>query len=72
MDGLTGDGVRVCVVDTGMDLSNPAFNGVEIAFKDMIGNSATPVDYGFLAHGTLMVGLLVAQSHQLGMAPNIE
>ena len=71
LDGLTGDGVRVCIVNTGIDLSNPAFNGIEIVFKDMIGNSATPVDYGFLAHGTLMAGLLVAQSHQVGMAPNI-
>ena len=72
LDGLTGNGVRVCIVDTGIDLSNPAFNGVEITFKDMIGDSSTPVDYGFLAHGTLMAGLLIAQSHQIGMAPNIE
>tara|TARA_B100001248_G_scaffold259639_1_gene246050 strand:+ start:6323 stop:7537 length:1215 start_codon:yes stop_codon:yes gene_type:complete len=72
LDGLTGEGVRVCIVDTGIDLSNPAFNGVEIVFKDMIGDSLTPVDYGFLAHGTLMAGLLVAQSHQVGMAPNID
>ena len=72
LDGLTGEGVRVCMVDTGIDLSNPAFNGVEIVFKDMIGDSSTPVDYGFLAHGTLMSGLLIAQSHQIGMAPNIK
>ena len=72
LDGLTGEGVRVCIVDTGIDLSNPAFNGVEIVFEDMIGDSSTPVDYGFLAHGTLMSGLLIAQSHQIGMAPNIK
>lgn len=72
LDGLTGEGVRVCIVDTGIDLSNPAFSGVEIVFEDMIGDSATPVDYGFLAHGTLMSGLLIAQSHQIGMAPNIK
>ena len=56
LDGLTGEGVRVCIVDTGIDLSNPAFNGVEIVFKDMIGDSSTPVDYGFL----LMVLLCLA------------
>ena len=72
LDGLTGEGVRVCIVDTGIDLSNPAFNGVEIVFKDMIGDSSTPVDYGFLAHGTLMSGLLISQSHQIGMSPNIK
>lgn len=72
LDGLTGEGVKVCIVDTGIDLSNPAFNGVDVVFKDMVGDSSTPVDYGFLAHGTLMAGLLVAQSHQIGMAPNIQ
>lgn len=70
--GLTGEGVKVCLVDTGIDLSNPAFNGIDVVFKDMIGDSLTPVDYGFLAHGTLMAGLLIAQSHQIGMAPNIQ
>jgi serine protease AprX len=69
---LTGEGVKVCVVDTGIDLSNPAFSGVNVVFKDMIGDSSIPVDYGFLAHGTLMSGLLIAQSHQIGMSPNIQ
>ena len=72
LEGLTGQGVKVCIVDTGIDLSNPAFSGVNIVFKDMIGDSSTPVDYGFLAHGTLMSGLLIAQSHQIGMSPNIQ
>jgi len=72
LDGLTGEGVKVCVVDTGIDLSNPAFSGVNVVFKDMIGDSSIPVDYGFLAHGTLMSGLLIAQSHQIGMSPNIQ
>ena len=72
LEGLTGEGVKVCIVDTGIDLSNPAFSGVNVVFKDMIGDSLTPVDYGFLAHGTLMSGLLIAQSHQIGMSPNIQ
>ncbi len=72
LDGLTGEGVKVCIVDTGIDLSNPAFSGVNVVFKDMIGDSSIPVDYGVLAHGTLMSGLLIAQSHQIGMSPNIQ
>ena len=72
LEGLTGEGVKVCIVDTGIDLSNPAFSGVNVVFKDMIGDSSTPADYGFLAHGTLMSGLLIAQSHQIGMSPNIQ
>ena len=69
--GLSGDGVRVCMVDTGIDLSHPAFTGIEVTFKDMIGNSDSPLDYGYVAHGTLMAGILVSGEHQLGIAPNI-
>lgn len=69
--GLTGSGVRVCMVDTGIDLSNPAFSELEVTFKDMIGTSSSPIDYGFISHGTLMAGILVSGSHQMGVAPNI-
>lgn len=69
--GLTGDGVRVCMVDTGIDLSHDALQNVDVIFKDFRGTSSTPVDYGLIAHGTLMAGILVAQDHQIGAAPNI-
>ena len=69
--GLSGEGVRVCMVDTGIDLSHPAFDGLEVTFKDMIGNSNSPLDYGYVAHGTLMAGILVSGDHQMGIAPNI-
>lgn len=70
--GLSGEGVRVCMVDTGIDLSNPAFSNLQVTFKDMIGASSSPVDYGYVAHGTLMAGILVSNDHQLGVAPNVE
>ncbi len=69
---LTGSGVKVCMVDTGIDLSNPAFSEVDVTFKDMIGSSNAPIDYGFISHGTLMAGILVSGNHQLGIAPNIS
>tara|TARA_B100000459_G_scaffold143057_1_gene104228 strand:+ start:34 stop:1254 length:1221 start_codon:yes stop_codon:yes gene_type:complete len=69
--GLSGEGVRVCMVDTGIDLSHPAFEGLEVIFKDMIGNSNSPLDYGYVAHGTLMAGILVSGDHQMGISPNI-
>ena len=37
----------------------------------MISNSASPVDYGVIAHGTLMAGILISQSHQMGVASGI-
>ena len=69
--GLSGKNVRVCMVDTGIDSSHEAFNGKSIAFKDFVGTSVTPVDYGAVAHGTLMAGILLSSTHQIGTAPNV-
>ncbi|MDG1551881.1 MAG: S8 family serine peptidase [Candidatus Poseidoniaceae archaeon] len=71
LDGLTGKGVRVCIVDTGIDISHSAFEGFQVVFNDMISNSASPVDYGVIAHGTLMAGILISQSHQMGVSSGI-
>jgi len=71
LDGLTGKGVRVCIVDTGIDISHSAFEGFQVVFNDMISNSASPVDYGVIAHGTLMAGILISQFHQMGVASGI-
>jgi len=70
-DGLSGDGVRLCMVDTGIDITHEALTDVNVAFKDLIGTSVTPLDYGAVAHGTLMSGILLAGDHQLGAAPNV-
>ena len=69
--GLDGQGVRICMVDTGFSPIHSAFEGVEIVFKDMVGDSTEPVDYGTIGHGTMMAGLLVSQSHQIGSSPNV-
>ena len=70
--GLTGDGVRVCMVDTGIDGTHEAFIGIDVTFKDIVGASRQPVDYGAVAHGTLMSGILLSQDEaQLGTAPNV-
>ena len=70
-EGYFGDGVRVCMVDTGIDVSHDALVGQSVVFKDLIGGSIEPIDYGAVAHGTLMAGLLLATTHQLGAAPNV-
>lgn len=70
--GLSGEGVRVCMVDTGVDAKHDAFSTTEFTFKDLIGASKQPVDYGAVAHGTLMSGLLLSNdSDQRGAAPNV-
>ena len=71
--GLTGEGVRVCMVDTGIDGTHEAFAGVDITFKDIVGASRLPLDYGAVAHGTLMAGILLSQDGaQFGAAPNVS
>jgi len=70
-DGLSGEGVRVCMVDTGLSLSHTSLEGVEVVFKDFVGNSVEPEDYGSISHGTLMAGLLVSNDYQIGIAPNV-
>jgi len=68
---LTGDGVRVCMVDTGIDPDHDAFSGRSIVFHDLVGTGGDAKDYGAVAHGTLMSGLLLSGEHQLGSAPNV-
>jgi len=69
--GLTGDGIRVCMVDTGIDISHPDLSNIDLEFKDFIGSSSEPVDHGNLAHGTLMAGILVADGYLEGVAPGV-
>lgn len=70
--GLDGSGVNVCMVDTGIDFTHDAFEGLTIVFKDFVGGSSSPVEYGAIAHGTLMAGILLGQNHQLGAAPSVN
>ena len=69
--GLTGEGVRVCMVDTGLSLNHQALEGSNVIFKDFVGSSTEPTDYGSISHGTLMAGILISSGLQLGIAPNI-
>ena len=69
--GYSGDGIRVCMVDTGIDSSHPDLEGIELEFRDFISGSSEPEDRGNLAHGTMMAGILVADGHFKGVAPNV-
>ena len=69
--GLTGEGVRVCMVDTGIDVSHPDLAGVDLVFKDFFTGSSEPIDRGKLSHGTMMAGLLVSDGYLNGVAPGV-
>ena len=66
-----GSGVRVCVVDTGIDTSHSALTDIDLVFRDFVGGSTAPIDRGATAHGTMMVGLMMADGHQKGAAPGV-
>ncbi len=69
--GLRGDGVRVCIVDTGIDAEHPALAEMQlVGWRDFINDRPEPYDdHG---HGTAMVSILVARAPLGGMVPRAE
>jgi serine protease AprX len=53
---LTGKGVTVCIVDTGIDGSHPDLKGKIVGWKDILGNKTTP--YDDFGHGTHCAGII--------------
>ncbi|WP_102125861.1 S8 family serine peptidase [Deinococcus planocerae] len=79
--GLTGKGVRVAVMDTGIDLDHPDFRGRIVAGYDFVGDAFTganePVpgqdnadDCG--GHGTHVAGIIGAKGGAVGVAPDVS
>jgi len=81
--GLTGSGIRVAVMDTGLDLGHPAFTGRIAAKRDLVGNafngSNTPVPGNnpddCNGHGTHVAGIIGgndATTGFKGVAPDAQ
>ena len=72
--GNLGEGVSVCIVDTGIDINHPDFSHLSLSgFRDFYSEKDDPVrDIGINSHGTLMAGLLVANGSFLGAAPGVS
>ena len=75
-EGLDGSGIKVCVVDTGIDPKHPDFRDMNlVGFRDFYSfDHGTVRDVSQSNHGTAMAGLLVAKGSgpMRGMAPNVE
>jgi serine protease AprX len=73
--GYTGQGVKVAVIDTGIDGTHPDLKGKVVGWKDLINNKATPYDdYG---HGTHCAGIIggsgaASDGMYKGVAPGVQ
>ncbi|KAI9188776.1 hypothetical protein H9P43_000198 [Blastocladiella emersonii ATCC 22665] len=85
--GVTGKGVRVAVMDTGVDASHPALGGgcfgkpgcVIAGFTDLVDtDTKEPNDCGLDGHGTRVVGVLAGRTPAksaekfVGVAPDAQ
>jgi serine protease AprX len=69
--GLTGRGVTVCLVDSGIDLLHPDFAHLRlVAWKDFVNLRPAPYDDG--GHGTAMAGLIASNGSLHGIAPDVS
>lgn len=57
--GFTGEGIKVAIIDTGIDLSHPEFKGVEVHWADLV--NGRPEAYDDNGHGTHVAGIVAAQ-----------
>ena len=72
--GYLGEGIRVCMVDTGMDINHPDLMHISLSgFRDFYYNDHSNIrDIGDNSHGTLMSGILLSNGTFMGAAPEIS
>lgn len=72
-EGFYGEGVHVCIIDTGIDMNHPDFSHQELlGFRDFVEEDHEQIrDLGDDSHGTLMAGLLISNGTFIGAAPEV-
>ena len=70
-EAWTGEGVRACIVDSGLAPDHKDLEGINLAgWKDFVNGNGQPYDdHG---HGTSMAGILVANGWLKGVAKNVD
>ncbi len=71
VDDYSGNGVSVCMVDSGIDMTHDDLSELNLAgWSDFIGNGDDPYDDN--GHGTMMAGILVADGSLTGLAVDVD
>jgi thermitase len=74
-DVSKGDGIKVAVLDTGIDLSHPDLAGKVVAQKVFVSTATTTIDDKF-GHGTHVAGIIAANTNNgqgvAGTCPNCQ
>lgn len=71
VDQLSGDGVDVCMVDSGIDIGHPDLDSFVLAgWSDFVSSKSEPYDDN--GHGTMMAGILVADDGYTGIARDVN
>ncbi|MFL2979496.1 MAG: S8 family peptidase [Candidatus Thalassarchaeaceae archaeon] len=69
--GFEGSGVKVCIVDTGIDMSHPDLEDAKIiGWNDLISGSDSPYDDE--GHGTAMAGIIASKGGLNGVSPEAD
>jgi serine protease AprX len=69
VQGLSGEGVTVALVDTGADPNHESLSGRILAFKDFVNNQTSPYDDN--GHGTHCASLIAGRGG-VGVAPQAK
>jgi subtilisin family serine protease len=65
-DLVSGRGITIAVIDSGVDVNHPAFKGVNITFYDVVDSGVKDPDQ----HGTAIAGIIAGRGETSGIAPN--
>jgi subtilisin family serine protease len=61
---LNGEGIRVAIVDTGIDADHPSLDHLTIIWRDEVNGKSEP--YDDVGHGTHVAGIIAAQGGSFG------
>ncbi len=65
--GITGKGVKIAVIDSGIDYNNKDLDDNYQGGYDFIFNDSDPMDDSYTSHGTNIAGIIAAEKNGIGV-----